>query len=158
MTSQRQKRPLLVIREGGLSLFGSHGKGTGPRVSHCVAMQECLTPVEVKNFQSQKNFQLFFQNGFSKRVLLPLHLVFAPLASGPSPSSVGTPGSGNAIKPFIARQYYITGGSVAVAAEGCFARCCFQWHLRFNHVAFKSRLPCVASSIACNVFFFFSYV
>ena len=75
-------------------------------------------------------------------------------ASGPSPSSVGTPGSGNAIKPLIARQYYITGGSVAVAAEGCFARCCFQWHLRFNHVAFKSRLPCVASSIACNVFFF----
>ena len=26
-----------VIREGGLSLFGSHGKGTGARVSHCDA-------------------------------------------------------------------------------------------------------------------------
>ena len=44
---------------------------------------------------------------------------FAPLASGPSPSSVGTPRSGNAIKPFFARQFYITGGSVAVAARGC---------------------------------------
>ena len=60
MTSQRQKRPLLVIREGGLSLFGSHGKGTGPQVSHCIAMQECLTPVEVKNFPSQKILKLFF--------------------------------------------------------------------------------------------------
>ena len=48
-----------------------------------------------------------------------LHLVLALLASGPSPSSVGTPRSGNAIKPFIARQFYITGGSVAVAARGC---------------------------------------
>ena len=44
---------------------GSHGKGTGPRVSHCIAMRECQTPVEVKNFQSQKNFQLFFKTGFS---------------------------------------------------------------------------------------------
>ena len=41
---------------------------------------------------------------------------FAPHASGPSPSSVGTPGSGNTIKPLSACQYYITGGSVAVAA------------------------------------------
>ena len=55
MRSQRQKRPLLVIREGGLSLFGSHGKGTGPRVS-C----DARVPVEVKNFLSQKIFQLFF--------------------------------------------------------------------------------------------------
>ena len=47
--------------------------------------------------------------------LLPMH----PHASGPSPSSVGTPGSGNTIKPFTARQFYITGGSVAVAAKGC---------------------------------------
>ena len=56
MRFERQKLPLLVIREGGLSLFGSHGKGTGPRVSHCIAMRECQTPVEVKNFQSQKIF------------------------------------------------------------------------------------------------------
>ena len=56
MRFERQKLPLLVIREGGLSLFGSHGKGTGPRVSHCIAMRECQTPVEVKNFQSQKFF------------------------------------------------------------------------------------------------------
>ena len=55
--------PLLVIRfrEGGLSLFGSHGKGPGPRVSHC----DVRVPVEVKNFLSQKNFQLFFKTGFS---------------------------------------------------------------------------------------------
>ena len=64
MRFERQKRPLLVIREGGLSLFGSHGKGTGPLVSHCIAMRECQTPVEVKNFQSQKNVQLFFKTGF----------------------------------------------------------------------------------------------
>ena len=56
MRSQRQKCPLLVIREGELSLFGSHGKGTGPRVSHC----DARVPVEVKNFLSQKIFQLFF--------------------------------------------------------------------------------------------------
>ena len=64
MRSQRQKLPLLVIREGRLSLFGSHGKGTGPRVSHCIAMRECQTPVEVKNVRSQKNFQLCFKTGF----------------------------------------------------------------------------------------------
>ena len=63
MRSQRQKLPLLVIREGRLSLFGSHGKGTEPRVSHCIATRECQTPVEVKSFQSQKMF-----NFFSKRV------------------------------------------------------------------------------------------
>ena len=57
MRSQRQKRPLLVIREGGLSLFGSHGKGTGPRVSHC----DARVPVEVKNFLSQKISQFFFK-------------------------------------------------------------------------------------------------
>ena len=51
---------LLVIRKGGLSLFGSHGKGTGPRVSHC----DAIVPVEVNNFQSQKNFQLFFKTDF----------------------------------------------------------------------------------------------
>ena len=39
---------LHVIREGGLSLFGSHGKGSGPRVSHCDARVQ----VEVKNFLS----------------------------------------------------------------------------------------------------------
>ena len=33
-------------------------------MSHCIAMRECQTPVEVKNFQSQKNFQLFFKTGF----------------------------------------------------------------------------------------------
>ena len=48
-----------------------------------------------------------------------MQVLVAPLASGSSPSSVGTPRSGNAIKPFIARQFYITGGSVAVAARGC---------------------------------------
>ena len=35
--SKGRKAPLHVIREGGLSLFGSHGKGTGARVSHCDA-------------------------------------------------------------------------------------------------------------------------
>ena len=48
-----------------------------------------------------------------------MQVLVAPLASGPSLSSVGTPGSGNAIKPFIARHFYITGGSVAVEARGC---------------------------------------
>ena len=52
MRSQRQKRPLLVIREGGLSLFGSHKKGTGARVSHC----DARVPVEVKNFLSKTFF------------------------------------------------------------------------------------------------------
>ena len=64
MKFERQKLPLFVIREGGLSLFGSNGKGTGPRVSLKIAMRECQTPVEVKNFQSQKIFQLFFETGF----------------------------------------------------------------------------------------------
>ena len=62
MRFERQKLPLLVIREGRLSLFGSYGKGTGPWVSHCIAMRECQTPVEVKNF-----FKKFF-NFFSKHV------------------------------------------------------------------------------------------
>ena len=44
---------------------------------------------------------------------------FAPHAFGPSPSCVGKPGSGNPIKPFTARQFYITEGSVAVGAKGC---------------------------------------
>ena len=35
--SKGRNSPLHVIREGGLSLFGSHGKGTGARVSHCDA-------------------------------------------------------------------------------------------------------------------------
>ena len=48
MRSQRQKLPFLVIREGGLSLFGSHGKGTGSRVSNC----DARVPVAVKNFLS----------------------------------------------------------------------------------------------------------
>ena len=60
MRSQRRNFPLLVIREGGLCLFGSHGKGTGPRESHC----DARVPVEVKNFQSQKDFQLFFKTDF----------------------------------------------------------------------------------------------
>ena len=46
MLFQRQKLPLLVIREGGLSPFGSQGKGTGARVSHC----DARVPVEAKNF------------------------------------------------------------------------------------------------------------
>ena len=54
------KSPLLVIREGRLSLFGSHGKGTGPRVSHCGAR----VPVEVKNFLSQKIFLSSGSAGF----------------------------------------------------------------------------------------------
>ena len=48
MGRQRQKLPLHVIREGRLSLFGSHGKGTGSRVSHCDARVQ----VEVKHFLS----------------------------------------------------------------------------------------------------------
>ena len=35
--SKGRKAPLHVIREGGLSLLGSHGNGTGARVSHCDA-------------------------------------------------------------------------------------------------------------------------
>ena len=46
---------LHVIREGGLSLFGSHGNGTGARVSHC----DAGVPVEVKIYLCQKIFQLF---------------------------------------------------------------------------------------------------
>ena len=53
--SKGRKAPLHVIREGGLSLFGSHGKGTGARVSHC----DAGVPVEVKIYLSQKIFQLF---------------------------------------------------------------------------------------------------
>ena len=34
-------------------------------MSHCIAIRECQTPVEVKNFQSHKIFQLFFKTGFS---------------------------------------------------------------------------------------------
>ena len=62
MRSQRQKRPLLVIREGGLSLFGSHGKGTGPRVSHCIAMRECQNSDASRGqkLSKSKNFQTFF--------------------------------------------------------------------------------------------------
>ena len=44
--SKSRNSPLHVIREGGLFLFGSHGKGTGARVSHC----DAGVPVEVKNF------------------------------------------------------------------------------------------------------------
>ena len=57
MRFERQKLPLTCNQRGGLSLFGSHGKGTGPRVSHC----DARVPVEVKNFLSQKIFQLFFK-------------------------------------------------------------------------------------------------
>ena len=63
MRFQRQKRSALhVIREGGLSLLGSHGKGTGARVSqsHC----DAGVPVEVKIFLSQKIFSTFFKTGF----------------------------------------------------------------------------------------------
>ena len=61
MRFERQKLPLTCNqRRRTLQLFGSHGKGTGPRVSHC----DARVPVEVKNFQSQKIF-----NFFSKRVL-----------------------------------------------------------------------------------------
>ena len=64
MRFERQKLPLTCNqRRRTLQLFGSHGKGTGPRVSHC----DARVPVEVKNFQSQKNFQLFFQNMFAPR-------------------------------------------------------------------------------------------
>ena len=34
-------------------------------MSNCIAMRECQTPFEVKNFRSQKNFQLLFKTGFS---------------------------------------------------------------------------------------------
>ena len=62
MRFQRQlrKAPLHVIREGGLSVLGSHGKGTGARVSHC----DAGVPVEVKIFLSQKIFSTFFKTGF----------------------------------------------------------------------------------------------
>ena len=59
--SKGRKAPLHVIREGGLSLLGSHGKGTGARVSHC----DAGVPVEVKIFLSQKFFQLFSKQVFS---------------------------------------------------------------------------------------------
>ena len=68
-----------------------------------------------------------------------MQVLVAPLASGSSPSSVGTPRSGNAKKPFVARQFYIIGGSVAVEARGCI--CCvalddavlWQGHLSATH-------------------------
>ena len=58
--SKDRKAPLHVIREGGLSLLGSHGKGTGASVSH----RDAGVPVEVKIFLSQKIFSTFFKTGF----------------------------------------------------------------------------------------------
>ena len=58
MRFERQKLPFTCNQRGGLSLFGSHGKGTGARVSHC----DARVPVEVKNFLSQKIFQLFLKH------------------------------------------------------------------------------------------------
>ena len=52
--------PFHVIREEGLSLFGSHGKGAGARVSHC----DTRVQIEVENFLSQKIFQLFSNQVF----------------------------------------------------------------------------------------------
>ena len=46
---------LYVIREGGPSLPGSHGKGAGAWVSH----YNTRVPIEVKNFLSQKIFNFF---------------------------------------------------------------------------------------------------
>ena len=81
---------------------------------------------------------------------LLLHLI-APLASGPSPSSVGTPRSGNAIKPFFARQFYITGGSVAVAARGCICWVALDdavlWQ---DHLSAPHGSPCYPS-LVCHV-------
>ena len=60
--SKGRKTPLHVIREGGLSLLGSHGKGTGARVSHC----DAGVPVEVKIYLLVKKFfQLFSKQVFS---------------------------------------------------------------------------------------------
>ena len=50
--SKGRNSPLHVIKEGRLSLFGSHGKGTGPRVSHC----DAGVPVKVKNFGARYPF------------------------------------------------------------------------------------------------------
>ena len=46
MRFQRHKLPFTCNQRSGLSLFGSHGKGTGARVSHC----DAGVPVEVKIF------------------------------------------------------------------------------------------------------------
>ena len=59
MRFERQKLPLLVIREGGLSLFGSHGKGPGPRVSHCDAKVPDAS--RGQKFSKSKNFSTFFK-------------------------------------------------------------------------------------------------
>ena len=63
MRSKGGNSPSHVIREGGISLFGFHGMGTGSRVSldsHC----DAGVPGEVKIFLRQKIFQLFFKTGF----------------------------------------------------------------------------------------------
>ena len=52
--------PLHVTREGGLSLFGSHGKGASTWVSHF----NTRVQIEVKDSLSQKNFQLFSKQIF----------------------------------------------------------------------------------------------
>ena len=51
---------LYVIREGGPSLPGWHEKGAGAWVSH----YNTRVPIEVKNFLSQKIFQLFLKIDF----------------------------------------------------------------------------------------------
>ena len=58
--SKGRNSPLHVIREGGISLLGSHGKGIGARVSHC----DAGVPVKVKIFRNQKIFSTFFKTGF----------------------------------------------------------------------------------------------
>ena len=52
--------PFHVIREGGLSLFGSHGKGAAAWVFHC----DTRVQIEVENFLSQKIVQLFSKQVF----------------------------------------------------------------------------------------------
>ena len=50
--------PLHVIRERGLSLFGSHGKGARAKVSHCDSTNRG------QKFSKSKNFSTFFKTGF----------------------------------------------------------------------------------------------
>ena len=63
MRFQRQKGPFTCNQRRRTlpgSLLGSHGKGTGARVSHC----DAGVPVEVKIFLSQQIFSTFFKTGF----------------------------------------------------------------------------------------------
>ena len=52
--------PLHVIREGGLSLFGSHGEGAG--LGCLIALREFQS--RPKNFLSQKLFNFFSKQVF----------------------------------------------------------------------------------------------